>query len=127
MDIRNINSGSNLPADQLRPDSRDKVDQVEKSSTAENDTEDTSTSTPQDRVEISDAGQMARVDLAPDEVAKLRMAHRALNDLPPLPSDRIDELKERVEDGYYSQPDQIRSTARGLAQELLGMPPEGSE
>lgn len=124
MDIRNVNSGSNLPPDRLRSESRDQIDEVEKSSSTQNDAEDTPRS--HDRVEISDAGQMASTDLAPESVAKLHMARRALDVLPALSADRAADIKERVENGYYSEPEQIRSTARGLLNEMMSMPPEGS-
>lgn len=123
MDIRNINSGSSMSPDRLRPDPN-KVDQVEEASPVENDTDDAAASTPQDRVEISDAGQMASVDLT-DDVMELRMARRAMYDLAPITSDRAAELRDRVESGYYTQPEQIRDTARGIVQELFGLPPEG--
>lgn len=123
MDIRNINSGSNIPADRLRPDSGNKVDQVEEVSPVENDPEDASTSTPQDRVEISDAGQMASVDGTTGDVMELRMARQAMVNLPPLGADRIAEVRDRIGTGYYSQPEQIRSTAEGIVRELFGAPP----
>lgn len=125
MDIRNVNSGSNVPADRLRSDSNNSVDQVEEASSVENDTDDASTSTPQDRVEISNAGQMANVELAPEDVMELRMARRAMEELPPLSPDRIADVRDRINTGYYSQPEQIRSTARNMVQEMLGIPPEG--
>lgn len=127
MDIRNVNPGSNVPADRLRSESNDKVNQVEESSSAENDTEDTSRPTPQDRIEISDAGQMANVDLSLDEVMKLRMARRALHDIPPLSPDRITDIKERVRAGDFNQPKEIRKVARGFVNEMLGVPPEGGQ
>lgn len=127
MDIRNINSGSHLPTDRLRSESKDDVDQVEESSSAQNDTDDTSNPVPQDRVEISDAGQKASVDLSPDEIAKLRMARRALHDISPMPPERAGEIRERAEAGHFSQPEQIRNTARNIVHEMLGMPPEGPE
>ena len=124
MDIRNVNSGSNMPPDRLRSDSS-QVDQVEKASSVENETDDSSASTPQDRVELSDAGQIASVDLASNDVMELRMARRAMYDLKPISSDRVAELRDRIGTGYYSQPEQIRETARGMVYELFGMPPEG--
>lgn len=124
MDIRNVNSGSNVPSDRLRSD-LNKVDQVEEASSVDNETDDSSSSIPQDRVELSDAGQMASVDLAADDVMELRMARRAMYDLPPLSSDRVAELRDRVGTGYYGQPEQIKETARGIVAELFGMPPEG--
>jgi len=127
MDIRNVNSGSNIPADRLRPDSGNKVDRVEEVSSVENDTDDASTSTPQDRVEISDAGQMASVDVAAGDVMELRMARQAMYNLPPLGADRIAEVRDRIGTGYYSQPEQIRSTAEGIVRELFGSPPADAE
>lgn len=122
MDIHNVNSSSNLPPDRLRSEARDKVHQGEESSTPQNDPD--GTPTPQDRVEISDAGQMASTDLSPEAVIKLREARRALHDLPSLSADRAAELAERVQNGYYSDAQQIRRTARGIAHELMGQPPE---
>ncbi len=122
MDIRNITPGSNLSADRLRSESRDKINQVEKSSSTQNNAEDAPT--PKDRVEISDAGQVASADLSPEAVVQLRMARRALSELPTLSDDRAAAIKERVENGYYSESAQIRSTARGIVYEMLGMPPE---
>ena len=127
MDIRNVNSGSNIPADRLRPDSGNKVDRVEEVSSVENDTDDASTSTPQDRVEISDAGQMASVDVAAGDVMELRMARQAMYNLPPLGADRVAEVRDRIGTGYYSQPEQIRSTAEGIVRELFGSPPADAE
>ena len=124
MDIRNVNSGSNLPADRLQSEPKDNVNQVEESSSTKNDTDDTSTPTPQDRVEISDAGQMASADLSP-EVMKLHMARRALENASPLSPERVAEIQERVQTGYYSEAGQIRDAARNIVHELLGMPPEG--
>lgn len=126
MDIRNVNSGSNIPPDRLRPDAG-QVDQVKEASPVENDTDDTSAAPREDRVEISDAGQVASVDLDGSDVMELRMARRAMYDLPPLGSDRIAEVRDRIGDGYYSEPEQIRETARGIVSELFGMPPEGRD
>lgn len=124
MDIRNVNSGSNLSPDRLRSEPN-QIDRVEEASPVENDTDEASSSIPQDRVELSDAGQMASVDLAADDVMELRMARRAMYDIPPISSDRVQELRDRIGTGYYSQPEQIKETARGMVAELFGMPPEG--
>lgn len=71
-----------------------------------------------DRVEISDAARSAASDAQARDVA---FARKALLGIPPLSQDRISEIMQRVQEGYYSNdPDVLKHIAAQLGQDLTG-------
>ena len=76
----------------------------------------------QDRVELSaealaahEAAQVAR-----DEAAErdLPMARHALLGMPPLDPERMDHILQRVQAGFYSQPDVLKQVAEKIVSDL---------
>ncbi len=125
MTIQNINPGSNLSPDQVRSDQADEVRQTEKASAPEQTTDAPSRSS-EDRVEISDAGRAAQANAPEVDPVELQAARKAMLDIPPLSPDRAEDIFKRVNAGYYSQPRAISDIAEGIANEMLGQPPESS-
>lgn len=123
MNIKNVNPGSNLSPDQLRPDQTDEVRQAEQASSSETSSDATARSA-EDRVEISDAGRAAQANGPDIDPAELESARQAMLDIPPLSADRAEDIFKRIQAGYYSQPDAIKSIAEGIASEMTGQPPE---
>ncbi|GEM_PF-2864102 len=70
-----------------------------------------------DRVEISDAARTAANDAPARELA---LARKALNAVPELSSERISEIKSRIQDGYYTNPEVLRHVAAQIANDLAG-------
>lgn len=69
---------------------------------------------PADRVEISaEARARASVD-HPAESAELQRARKALLDIPPLDPQRVADVLDRVESGYYDRPEVVRMVAEAL-------------
>ena len=70
----------------------------------------------EDRVEISDAGRAAQAQ----DVARAKdvaMGLKALHEVAP-PEEQMSEIRQRVQDGYYTQPDTLREVAERLASDL---------
>lgn len=65
-----------------------------------------------------------RLDLSPESVGEqakspeISYARKALLGMPPLSPERIDVVFDRIEQGYYSQPEVVREIAERLATEL---------
>jgi len=74
-----------------------------------------------DRVELSTA---ARAQGADAQSAELAEAKKAYGGLPPLSPERRETILQRVQDGYYSQPDIIGIIAERLDADLSGRDPE---
>ena len=72
-----------------------------------------------DSVQLSDAARAQQAEAAAQK-AEVEQARAALNDLPGLSDDRVAELRQRVEEGYYDRPDVIAATAERVAQALTG-------
>jgi hypothetical protein len=75
----------------------------------------------QDRVEISDAARAAlsRQSGAPE----VDFAKKALQELPPMSEKRAANILERVQNGFYSQPDVLLQIAERMSADL-GVPAE---
>ena len=71
-----------------------------------------------DRVEISDAARAAQVSAAGD-AALVEQGRQVLQDSS-LSADRLDELRQRVERGVYSEPSSVETVAEKLAGALGG-------
>jgi hypothetical protein len=74
-----------------------------------------------DRVELSTA---ARAQDADAQSAELAEAKKAYGGLPPLSPERRETILQRVQEGYYSQPDIIGIIAERLDADLTGRKPE---
>ncbi|HET6568455.1 MAG TPA: flagellar biosynthesis anti-sigma factor FlgM [Rhodothermales bacterium] len=74
-------------------------------------------STASDRVEISDAARSAAGDI---KLRELGFAQKALGGIAPLSQERIGEIKQRMESGYYHTPEAQRQIAMRIAQDLTG-------
>ena len=70
-----------------------------------------------DSVEISAAARAAADDT---KVRDLEFARRALQGVAPMSAERTAELSQRVQDGYYNQPDVVQETAARVADNLQG-------
>lgn len=78
--------------------------------------------TPEDRVTISEEGR-ARLAADAARADATQAGREALDALPEMSEARAAELRARVENGYYSQPEQTRAVAERLADELRGKAP----
>jgi anti-sigma28 factor (negative regulator of flagellin synthesis) len=65
-----------------------------------------------DRVEISEAGRAAASDT---QTRELNFARKALDGVSSLPEERVEAIHQRIQDGYYQQPDVIRQIATSVA------------
>ena len=74
-------------------------------------------SVPGDRVEISDAARIAANDAAAHEIT---LARKALNAVPELSPERMNEIRSRIQDGYYSNPEILQHVAAQIANDLAG-------
>ena len=78
----------------------------------------------EDRVEISQEGREAQAQHE-DAYPSIDFAKKALLDIPPLDPGRVEDIFKRIQAGYYSQPDVIKSTAQQITQEFTQVgPPE---
>jgi hypothetical protein len=123
MNIQNINPGSNLSPDQIRSGQPDEVQQTERTSAPEP-ASDAPSRPAEDSVEISEAGRAAQENAPEVDPVELQSARKAMLDIPPLSPDRAEDIFKRVNAGYYSQPNALRNVAEGIANEMLGQPPE---
>jgi hypothetical protein len=76
------------------------------------------TATRSDRLDLSGA--------RPAEVAsmpELQFAKKALNSLLPADESRLDEIRQRVQDGYYNSPEAQDEIAGRLQNDILGKNP----
>ena len=69
-----------------------------------------------DRVEISDAARAAQ---SSGDAALVERGRHAL-EASSLPEERLAELQQRVESGYYTEPEAHEQIAEGLAKDLGG-------
>lgn len=70
-----------------------------------------------DRVEISEAARSAAGDAA---VREMTFAQKALGGIAPLSQERLGEIRQRMESGYYNSPEIQRELAMRIAQDLTG-------
>ncbi|QXD16034.1 hypothetical protein GQ464_003540 [Rhodocaloribacter litoris] len=81
---------------------------------------------PLDRASTASPGD--RLDLSPEVQARLEVqrnpetlfARKALNELPGLSQERLETIKSRLEEGYYSLPKVLSVIADRVADELSG-------
>jgi hypothetical protein len=71
---------------------------------------------PVDRVEISDKARTALADARKSE--DLAFARKALDSIPSLSEERVSELTERINSGYYKQADVLGQVAERAGSEL---------
>ena len=70
-----------------------------------------------DRVEISDAARAAANE---PQVEGINFARKALLGIPPLSDERASDMIQRIQEGYYSQPEVLKQVATGVAGDLTG-------
>ncbi len=112
MDIRNVNVGL-TPIDvsrqeAVRTDGPDASQEVNPTST-----------TPeigQDSVELSRTVRPPEIAASPE----LQFARKALNSLPDVEGDRLEQIRERMQSGYYTQGDVLDQMADRLTEALTG-------
>lgn len=68
---------------------------------------------PQDRVEISDAARAAQA--SGSQKAELDFARKALDGVAPMSEPRTAEIQQRIQSGFYSQPEVINQVASRLS------------
>lgn len=68
---------------------------------------------PRDRFEHSGAAETAQAQ-------DLATAKAALRSADAMPEARLNELRERVESGYYQQPEVVKEVSQRVARDLLG-------
>lgn len=115
MNIRDVNAGS-LGPDRMRSGSVEKAEEV--GAPSQQAAEQSSGSKAAgDSVEISDSARAAQTE-GDKYAAELSFAKRTLTEIPPLTESRALEIIKRVEEGYYSKPDNVRQIAEQLARDL---------
>ncbi|RMF60691.1 MAG: hypothetical protein D6746_06485 [Bacteroidetes bacterium] len=73
---------------------------------------------PRDRFDLSGGTSGIGPDIAPTR-AKI-FARKALDALPPLSEERLEKIRRRMEEGFYSRPDVLKKVAHHVASDLLG-------
>ncbi len=111
MNIRDVKTGTYRP-DQLRNGSTGEADRAASGPARS----ESASAAPADRVEISSASS-AKNDPAIQEMA---FARKAMLGIPPLSDDRVADILLRVQEGYYSQPEVLKTIAANVAQALTG-------
>ncbi len=66
-----------------------------------------------DRVDISDAGRAAQAEESA-RAEELTFARKAMLGIPPLDASRAEDIFQRINSGYYSQPDIVKQMAEGV-------------
>ena len=115
MNIRDLNAGSLRP-DRMRSGSTEQAEQAGARSQQAAE-QSAGSKAADDRVEISDSARAAQTD-GDKYAAELPFAQRALAEIPPLSEARAQEIIKRVEEGYYTKPDNVRQIAEQLARDI---------
>lgn len=115
MNIRDVHNGGYRP-DSLRNGSVTDAGKVDPGVAARNGNDGPS-SDPKDRVEISAGSRTTQNGVAPEELV---FARKALLGIPPLSDDRVADILQRIQEGYYSQPEILKAIAERYTQELNG-------
>ncbi|MEX2400054.1 MAG: flagellar biosynthesis anti-sigma factor FlgM [Rhodothermales bacterium] len=110
MNISDVN-GSSLRTDQLKNAGVGRPEPAGPGREAA----DEAAQTTSDRVELSDK---AKTSTPSSE--ELTFARNALQNVPELSADRTAEIKDRIQTGYYSNPDTLQTIAERLGNELAG-------
>lgn len=113
MNISEVNAYSSQRSDIRR---NDRVGNSEAVDTSSKDASSVESRDAGDRVEISDTARTASTDVRRAE--ELTFARKALDDVPSLSEERINELMSRIKSGYYQQPDVIDQLAKRAGGEL---------
>ena len=71
----------------------------------------------EDRIEISDAGRAAQAQEDAARTRDVATGLSALRELAPT-EERMSEIRQRVQDGYYTQPSTLKEVAERLANDL---------
>ena len=122
MNIHDI-SGARRP-DQLRQRSVEKVD-MPKADAAAHEAADAKAASAGDRVEISDTARAASSQ--ENELKReVEFARRAMYSMPPLSTDRAEEILERLEQGHYNAPD-VRMKLSDMLTQNLGFQADAPE
>jgi hypothetical protein len=114
MTIADVNATSTHRTDAGKNSQVGSIVPIDPSSRARSSSEEVKTEG--DRVEISGRARTALAEARESE--DLTFARNALADVPPLSSERISELTERINDGYYQQADVIGKIAERVGNEL---------
>lgn len=117
MTIQNPSTGP-ARSNPMRSDEAGTTQDAAQSANAGNQAPDAPEETAGDRVEISDAARSAQSESGED-AALVKRGREALQDSS-LSSDRLAELQQRVENGFYSEPSSIQKVAEGLAEDIGG-------
>lgn len=119
MNIRDLNAGSYRP-DRMRSGAAEQAEQAQ-AQPQQNVEQTAAAKASNDSVEISDSARAAQAD--GQYAADLPVAQRALTEIPPLSESRAQEIIKRVEEGYYSKPDNVKQIAEQLARDLSQQQP----
>ncbi|RMH55106.1 MAG: hypothetical protein D6685_14215 [Bacteroidetes bacterium] len=79
----------------------------------------------QDRVEISAEARAAATENA--QARELGFARKALLGIPPLSMDRAADILQRIQEGFYSQPEVIKQVASEITSAFLADAAENRE
>ena len=81
-----------------------------------------------DRVDISDAGRAAQASET-SQTEELALARKAMLGIPPLDDSRVEDIFQRINSGFYSQPEVVKQMAEGVMQtfDAAGGLPTGGE
>lgn len=115
MSISNINAGSeSAPVRRFQ-----EVERVEGTRPPSGAPEQAASNVPQERpgddhVEISEAGRASHAEHSGARAREVEYARTALRHAPGLDAERAAQIKERVEQGYYSQDDVIAQVAERM-------------
>lgn len=114
MNIRNLLSGAS-PASPVRKAESAKDAPQSPSSPTPPSSESAQSAATQDRLELSQAALAQR-----EKDTALDQARKAFFDLPPLEPGRREQILQRVQQGYYSQPEMIDLIAEKLHADATG-------
>lgn len=116
MGIQNLGNSGISPADPYQNEGVNESRSVENEDAASREADAPKAGSAGDRVEISEAGRAAQTHNA-DRAREIEIGRSALHELAPSP-ERLDEIRERVQEGYYNEPSTIKDVAERLANDL---------
>lgn len=115
MNIRDIQSGP-VRAEQSRTEALGNTNKVVPGSQVPQ--EDAASAAPKDRVEISAAALAAASENT--QAQELGFARKALLGIPPLSQERAADILQRIQEGFYSQPEVVKQVSSELTSAFLG-------
>lgn len=120
MNIRDLGAGPNR-MDSVRSGSANEASKAGSPASSPEASQSAGGASGADQVDISAAAR--RVAESTKEIQELAVGRKAMLSIPPLSQERASDILRRIQEGYYSQPEVVKSVADGVASDLLGEPP----